>query len=171
MLDLACGQGRHALWLCRQGHAVTAVDRSAAALDTLRIQPQGDRVETIEADIEGGPWPLMRTDGHRRFDAVVVTNYLWRPLWPLLLGSLADGGVLLYETFAEGQASVGRPSRAEFLLRPAELLQVCQPLRVIAYEDGFASQPQRFVQRIAAVHAGSPDPTAAPRRYPLTPPV
>ena len=99
------------------------------------------------ADIENGPWPFAG----RQFDAVVVTNYLWRPLLPTLLASLAPGGVLIYETFAQGNETVGKPSRPDFLLRPGELLEVCRGLRVVAFEDGFQQAPDRFTQRIAAV--------------------
>ena len=117
------------------------------------------------ADIENGPWPFAG----RQFAAVVVTNYLWRPLFPTLLGSLQPGGVLIYETFTQGNETVGKPSRADFLLRPGELLEVCQALRVVAFEEGFqqaadGSAP-RFIQRIAAVRATSAG--AAPARYTL----
>lgn len=153
VLDVACGAGRHLKWLAAQGHRVTGVDRDPAALVAC-----GTAGECIAADIENGPWPLPG----RRFDAVVVTHYLWRPLWPTLLESLAPGGVLLYETFAHGQASVGRPARPEFLLQPGELLQRCAGLRTVAYEDGFLDAPARFVQRIAAVRE-TPQPDAPPR--------
>ncbi len=142
VLDVACGSGRHVRWLAEQGFVLTALDRDAEALGAL----QGI-AEVCIADIEGGPWPLPG----RRFDALVVTNYLWRPLWPRLRESLADGGVLLYETFAAGNESVGRPARADFLLHHGELLQLADGLRIVAYEDGFAEAPPRFVQRIAAV--------------------
>jgi len=151
VLDLACGGGRHLRWLAARGHRVTGIDRDAPALEPLR-----EIAEIVVADLEAGPWPLAG----RRFDAVVVTNYLWRPLWPDLLDALAPGGVLLYETFAAGNEGVGRPARAEFLLQPGELLQRCQALQVVAYEDGFLADPARFVQRIAAVRA---DPTGPQR--------
>ena len=99
------------------------------------------------ADIEGGPWPLAG----RQFDALVVTNYLWRPLMPTLLASIAPGGVLMYETFAAGNETVGKPSRPDFLLQPGELLRATEGLRTVAYEDGFETSPDRFVQRIVAV--------------------
>ena len=159
-LVLACGHGRHTRWLVRQGCHVTAVDRDAEALSTLA--DQAPQVRSVQADIEGGPWPLAA----QAFDAVVVTHYLWRPLWPHILASIADGGVLLYETFAEGNATVGKPSRPDFLLKPGELLQVCSGLRIVAYEDGFLSQPDRYVQRICAVREPS-HPGDAPPRYPL----
>lgn len=158
VLDVACGSGRHVRWLAERGLALTALDRDADALDPLRGQ-----AEVIVADIEGGPWPL---DG-RRFDALVVTNYLWRPLWPRLLESLAEGGVLLYETFAVGNQTVGKPARADFLLRHGELLSLAQGLHVVAYEDGFLDAPARFVQRIAAVRQG--EGSATPPRHALRP--
>jgi SAM-dependent methyltransferase len=144
VLDLACGSGRHVRWLSASGARVTAVDRDAAALAGLR----GIAAEVVLADLEGGDWPLP----DRCFDAVIVTNYLWRPLLPWILASVAPGGVLFHETFAHGNASVGKPSRPDFLLQPGELLDAVRPaLRVIAYEDGFTESPSRFVQRIAAV--------------------
>lgn len=142
VLDVACGAGRHMQFLAERGHAVTGVDRSPEAIEAAR--PWG---HTLLADIENGPWPFPDLT----FDALVVTNYLWRALLPTLLASLAPGGVLLYETFAAGNETVGKPSRADFLLQPGELLRVCQGLRVVAYEDGFLDDPTRFVQRIAAV--------------------
>ena len=149
VLDVACGRGRHSRWVAGRGHPGVALDRSAEALAAIGLP--AERFETVLADIEGGPWPLAG----RQFDAVVVTNYLWRPLLPTLLGSLAPGGVLIYETFAAGNETVGKPSRPDFLLQPGELLQLCQSLRTVAYEDGFetalAGTTARFVQRIAAV--------------------
>ncbi len=156
VLDVACGSGRNLRWLAGQGFAVTGVDRDAAALQALR-----DVAQTVVADIENGDWPLPG----RRFDAVIVTNYLWRPLWPTLLAALADGGVFIHETFATGQQLIGKPSRPDFLLESGELLRVCAGLRIVAFEDGFEAAPQRFVQRIAAVDAAAADPE--PPRYRL----
>lgn len=156
VLDVACGAGRHVHWFAQRGCRVTAVDRDAEALEPLHAL-----AEVQVADLEQGPWPLPG----RRFDAVVVTHYLWRPLWPALLESLAPRGWLLYETFAAGQESVGRPSNPDFLLRPGELLDVVRgTLRVVAYEDGFLAEPDRFIQRIAAVRES---PSAQPIRHPL----
>jgi SAM-dependent methyltransferase len=152
VLDVACGSGRHVHWFAARGARVTGVDRDAAAVEPLRAI-----AEIVIADIEGGPWPLPG----RRFDAVIVTNYLWRALLPTIVASVADGGVLIYETFAAGQETIGRPSNPEFLLRPGELLMAARELRVVAYEDGFESAPERFVQRVAAVREAARD--AAPR--------
>lgn len=145
VLDVACGRGRHAAWLAGLGHQVTGVDRDAQALAALPAAVTAIQAD-IEADTEAG-WPL----GAQQFDAVIVTNYLWRPLWPHILGSARAGGVLLYETFAQGNAAYGKPSRPDFLLAPGELLQVCAGWQVVAYECGQRSQPDRVVQRIAAI--------------------
>lgn len=142
VLDVACGTGRHMRWFHARNHAVTGVDIAQAAIDS--VAPLG---EAVLADIEHGPWPFTG----RQFDAVVVTHYLWRPLLPTIVASVAPGGVLIYETFAAGNETVGKPSRPDFLLRPGELLGVCQGLRVVAFEDGYLDAPPRFMQRIAAV--------------------
>ncbi len=162
VLDVACGEGRHLAWFVARGHRVVGVDRSASALAGLGLP--AEQCSTVLADIEQGPWPLPG----QQFGAVVVTNYLWRPLLPTLVASVSPGGVLIYETFALGQASIGKPSRAEFLLGPGELLEAVAGLRVVAYEDGFLEAqdawPARYVQRVAAVRASAADPAdPAPR--------
>lgn len=165
VLDLACGPGRHARWLAESGFDVLAVDREPACIDGLPASVTG-RV----ADLEQGGWPLA---GEGPFDGIVVTNYLHRPLWPHLLDALAEGGVLVYETFAAGNETVGKPARPDFLLRPGELLDVARgALRVIGYEDGFLERPElltsAFVQRLCAVReARDVSGVAPPPRYPL----
>ena len=157
VLDVACGAGRHMRWLSAQGHPVTGVDRNPEAV--AMAQSSG---EVICADIENGPWPF---DG-KTFGCVVVTHYLWRPLLPKVVASVAPGGLLIYETFAAGNESVGKPSRPDFLLQPGELLRVIEGLRTVAYEDGFEASPDRFVQRIVAVRDESPKTL---QRWPLRP--
>ena len=153
VLDVACGRGRHAHWFYERNYALALVDISQDAINSIaKIIPlPGDRCEVVVADIENGPWPFAG----RQFDAVVVTNYLWRALMPTLLASLAPGGVLIYETFTQGNETVGKPSRPDFLLRTGELLEVCSGLRIVAFEEGFHADPDgrspRFVQRITAV--------------------
>ena len=174
VLDVACGHGRHARWFHQRNHPVVLVDRSQAAVESIAIPAHA--CEAVVADIENGPWPFA----DRQFDAVVVANYLWRPLMPTLLDSLAPGGVLIYETFAQGNETVGKPSSPDFLLRPGELLDTCRTLRIVAFEDGFLEGPAgkkpRFVQRITAVREGEilarsggvvPLSASVPPRYPL----
>jgi SAM-dependent methyltransferase len=141
VLDVACGHGRHAKFFAARGCKVTAVDRDAQALEGLH-----GIAETIHADIENGPWPFVG----RKFDAVVVTNYLWRPLLPAIVDCVAAGGVLIYETFAAGNEKFGKPSRPDFLLNPGELLHACAALDVVAYQHGRLENPARIVQRVAA---------------------
>ncbi|WP_225784905.1 bifunctional 2-polyprenyl-6-hydroxyphenol methylase/3-demethylubiquinol 3-O-methyltransferase UbiG [Xenophilus sp. Marseille-Q4582] len=166
VLDVACGPGRHLHWLHAQGFAPTGVDRDPAALASLAPLAQAG-AEIVEADIEDGPWPFAG----RAFDAVLVTNYLWRPRLPDIAAAVAPGGLLIYETFAQGQESVGRPARAEFLLAPGELLRLAagEGLRVLAYEDGFLEAPApRFVQRLVAARGAAAPGT--PLRHLLRPP-
>ena len=144
VLDVACGKGRHSDMFAAAGHDVTAIDK-----DTSRLVPRAG-IEIIEADLENGsPWPLA---GHR-FDCVIVTNYLYRPLFPILINSLNPGGVLIYETFAIGNEHLGRPRNPDFLLLDGELLEaVAGTLAVIAYEAGRIDDPApAIVQRIAAI--------------------
>ena len=168
VLDVACGYGRHARWFYERNHPLALVDRAQAAINSIASIIPAHACEAVVADIENGPWPFVG----RQFAAVVVTNYLWRPLFPTLLGSLQPGGVLIYETFTQGNGTVGKPSRPDFLLRTGELLDVCKALRVVAFEDGFqqaadGSAP-RFVQRIAAVRATDAGETVdQPARYTL----
>jgi SAM-dependent methyltransferase len=143
VLDVAAGGGRHSRFLAARNHKVTAVDRDISALAT-----EAD-IESLQADLEdGSPWPLAG----RTFGGVVVTNYLHRPLFPVLLASLRPGGVLLFETFMEGNERFGRPNRPEFLLKDGELLELVRGrLAVTAYEARLVSEPKMaMVQRVAA---------------------
>ena len=143
VLDVAAGSGRHARLLARLGFEVHAVDRDKS----LFADPPAN-VALLEADLEGGPWPYKG----RKFDAVVVTNYLHRPLFPALIDSLERGGVLIYETFALGNERFGKPSNPAFLLAPGELVEAVRgKLRVIAYEDLTVEQPKpAAIQRLVA---------------------
>lgn len=143
VLDVAAGAGRHARLLARMGFEVHAVDRDAS----LFADPPPE-VKVLQADLEAGPWPYAG----RRFDAVVVTNYLHRPLLPVLVDSLESGGVLIYETFAKGNEKFGKPSNPAFLLAPGELLEAVRgTLRVLAFEDLVVSDPRpAAVQRLCA---------------------
>jgi SAM-dependent methyltransferase len=152
VLDLACGRGRHARYLAGLGYRVEALDRDSAALATLEGVAG---VATRCADVEGSPWPY----GAGRFDGIVVTNYLHRPLMGGLLDALGPGGVLIYETFALGNEKLGRPSNPEFLLRPGELLQWVEGrFNVLAFEQGLVDQPKpAVIQRICAAQRGVED--------------
>jgi SAM-dependent methyltransferase len=147
VLDLACGHGRHARYLSQLGFRVVGVDRDAGALAELATHG----IATLEADLERDPWPYPG----REFEAIVVCNYLWRPIFPLILDALASGGVLIYETFMAGNERHGRPTNPDFLLGPGELLdRVHGRLQVVAFEQGFVSRPKpAVIQRLCAVNA------------------
>jgi SAM-dependent methyltransferase len=152
-LDLACGAGRHSRLLAEKGHAVVAVDRN----ENMLALAASDGIRTMLVDLETGDpaqsWPFEAN----RFAGIVVTNYLHRPLWPSLIVSLAENGVLIYETFARGNEQFGKPSNPDFLLARGELLEVAREygLRVVAYEDGLVSSPKpAVVQRICMIKPG-----------------
>lgn len=148
ILDVAAGGGRHTRLARARGYTATAVDIDVAGLAELRADPG---VEILAADLEGDAWPL----GERRFAGVIVANYLHRPLLPRLIAAVAEGGTLIYETFAEGNEAFGKPSNPDFLLKPGELLDAVRgTLTVVAYEHGKIEAPRHAViQRIAAVRA------------------
>lgn len=148
VLDVACGDGRHSRWFAGRGHPVVAVDRDTSAVADLA---EHDRVTVVTADLESPGAPPF---AGQRFAAVVVTYYLHRPLLRHLVGAVDTGGVLLYETYAQGQERFGRPTNPDWLLRPGELLAATDGLRVIAYEDLVEDTPRgpAALQRICAVH-------------------
>jgi SAM-dependent methyltransferase len=159
VLDLAAGRGRHARFLGSRGAQVLALDRDAEALAGLA------NVANVTArvlDLEGSAWPLPG----ERFDAIVVTNYLYRPHFPHLRAALANDGVLLYETFAMGNEAYGRPSNPDHLLCEGELLSLAAlppaPMTVVAFEQGLVTGGTRpaVVQRVAAVGSARPWPPA-----------
>jgi SAM-dependent methyltransferase len=146
VLDVACGRGRHTRYFLKRGHRVVAIDRDVSWIADLVANPQ---LEAVQLDLEKGePFPS------RRFEGVVVTNYLHRPLLPDLVGAVASGGVLIYETYAKGHERLGSPSNPDFLLDPGELLEAVRGrLEVIAYEDVAESEPRpAVVQHICAVN-------------------
>ena len=149
-LDLACGSGRHARLLAARGLRVTALDREPVALAAAK----GPGIATLAHDLEaaGSVWPFAPG----RFNGIVVTNYLHRPLFDAIAAALAPGGILIYETFAQGNEVFGKPSNPDFLLAPGELLDLAARggLRVLAYEDGVVMHPKPArEQRLCAAGA------------------
>ncbi|MDN5869618.1 MAG: hypothetical protein L0H73_02685 [Nitrococcus sp.] len=145
VLDLACGRGRHTHLILDHGHPVTAVD-----IDLSRLTRQHPQLEAIEADLERGAWLL---DG-RRFAAVVVVNYLWRPILANIVGAVETGGVLVYTTFGRGQERFGKPTNPDFLLQPGELLEAVRgELTVHAYEYGEMPMPSGQIAVRQSIYA------------------
>ncbi|MEQ9606217.1 MAG: methyltransferase domain-containing protein [Kiloniellaceae bacterium] len=152
VLDLACGSGRHSRLFLDRGHPVLAVDRDLSRLGDLAAHP---RLEALACDLEDGRVPAFF---QRRFGAIVVTNYLHRPLFGPLAAALAPGGILLYETFAKGNERFGKPRNPAFLLEEGELLHAFQDkLKVIAYEDVVVETPRPAALQRLCAQAGSAD--------------
>ena len=154
-LDVATGSGRHARLAHGLGYSVTALDRDLFRVADLANIPD---ITLLQADLEdGSPWPLPG----QTFNAVIVTNYLHRPILPAIIAAVAPDGLLLYETFAQGNERFGRPSNPNFLLRPGELLEAVRGrLTPVAYEHVTLSSPPgtpvAIVQRIAAAGPNHP---------------
>jgi len=156
VLDVACGNGRHSRFLAKLGYRICAVDRDVSGVEDL-IGTAG--IEVVEADLETQSWPFAG----RTFDGIVVVNYLYRPLVPHLRLALADGGVLIYQTFARGNEKYGRPRNPDFLLQDGELLDMFgDGLRVVAYESGLVEgETPAVVQRLCAINR-APDAEVPP---------
>jgi SAM-dependent methyltransferase len=147
VLDVACGSGRHGRFFRSLGHPVVMLDRDITKVVDMASD---DEVEIVARDLESGrPWPLAG----RQFAGVIVVNYLYRPILPALVASVAPGGALIYDTFAVGNEAYGHPSNPDFLLHREELLISVRPeLVVMAYEDVEETDPRPAVrQRVLAV--------------------
>jgi SAM-dependent methyltransferase len=139
VLDVAAGGGRHSVLFAERGLEVVAVDKAPQTIPGVRF---------VGADLEnGGPWPFVG----QRFAAIVVTNYLHRPLFARIVESLAEGGLLIYETFMAGNERYGRPSNPAFLLQEGELLRAFPSLSPVAFEQGYVERPKpAMIQRLCA---------------------
>jgi len=153
VLDLACGNGRHARHLADLGHRVTAIDIDLSGVIDLS---EDDRIELVEHDLENAPWPFA----DRRFGGIIVTNYLYRPLYPTLVTALTGGGALIYATFAAGNERFGHPRNPAFLLNPGELLDAfTTDLHIVAYDHGRVDEPRPAMrQRLCAIRKKGSDP-------------
>lgn len=150
VLDVACGNGRNGRNCLALGHRVVFLDVNVAAVADLVGHP---KAEVLAADLEAGaPWPLSG----RRFAAILVVNYLYRPLMAQLFAALAPGGLLLYETFSHAQTLTGRPPRnPDHLLMPGELLRLTHgTLTPVAFEEGLLAEDPfpGIKQRLLAVN-------------------
>lgn len=146
VLDLACGNGRHTRFALDQGFRVMAIDINLTDVEDLLDRTN---LAVMETDLEEGFWPL----GNAQFDGIIVTNYLHRPLFPHIVGALAPGGVLIYETFMAGNEAYGRPANPDFLLQPNELKDVCKRLDIVAFEQGLEGDDKPAVkQKIVAIN-------------------
>lgn len=144
VLDIACGKGRHTRAALDAGMKVTAIDKDTSGLRDLLTNPN---LEIITSDLETKRWPLDA----RTFDAVIVTNYLWRPLFPYIVNAISSGGHVLYETFAIGNEKFGKPGNLGFLLQPGELINAFQDsCQTLEFWEGLEVDPKSaYRQRYA----------------------
>lgn len=157
ILDLATGQGRHALYLASQGYSVTAIDRDSDALRTIQHEIQNSNISNVliqAQDLEDGS-PNSLNLGTELYEGIIVFFYLYRPLFPSLIKALRRGGVLMYETFLIDNHRIhNHPRREEFCLQHNELFELTQGLRVVHYEEGAQQgsngQDQIFTARMIA---------------------
>src|SRR5258708_15665191 len=146
-LDIACGTGRHALFLTARGQHVTAVDFSSVALDTLELRARSTHtpvrrsrvvraagrhlrggLELIQANLEEMQLP------ERRFDLIICIRYLQRSLFPQIVRALRPDGVLLMETFTRAQLEFTcGPRNSPSLLETGELPEPFPSLCVLFY--------------------------------------
>jgi SAM-dependent methyltransferase len=147
VLDLACGSGRHTRYILDRNHKVTALDKDISKASDLASNPN---VYLVQADLEiTAPWPFP----DKKFSGIIVTNYLYRPLFPILLAALAEGGILIYETFAIGNEQYGPPRNPAFLLKKGELLEYAKGhLNIVAFEQGVVEgvDHPKVIQRVCA---------------------
>lgn len=146
VLDVACGRGRHALLLASAGFDVHAIDRDPEAIAFLEATAERLHLSLSceVVDLETDPLPVLPGP----CDAVLVFNYLHRPLLPALRGALAPGGRLFYETFTVQQAERGHPKNPDFLLEAGELSRSMAPLTVLRSREG--EFDGRFVASVVA---------------------
>tara|TARA_B100000686_G_C16751726_1_gene952950 strand:+ start:1455 stop:2126 length:672 start_codon:yes stop_codon:yes gene_type:complete len=145
ILDIAAGSGRHTQYLLDKDHAVVSIDKDVSHLAHIK----NSRLSIAKVDLEvPGSWPFKSA----AFAGIIVTNYLHRPLFPHIIKALATGGLLVYETFAQGNQKFGKPTNPNYLLAPGELIRLTQEhLHIVAYEDVTVSQPKSArIQRICA---------------------
>jgi len=136
VIDLACGEGRHALALAARGIPVVGVDRDGASLRNLQARARAERlpIRGLQADLEASP---SLPFGPARCGALLVFRYLHRPLCAALAASLRPGGLLLYETFTTAQRELGQgPKNPAFLLEPGELQKLFPQLEVLESWEG-----------------------------------
>lgn len=131
VLDAAAGSGRHALFLARRHCRVVAIDRDPRNVAAIRDAATGLAVQAIEGDIENFCFLP------ERFDAIVNTFFLFRPLLPQYLATLRPNGLLFFRTFTTDHIDVlgNEKPRRDFLLRPGELRAAFQSLNIVHYEE------------------------------------
>lgn len=148
VLDLACGFGRNGLFCLEQGCEVTFAERNELALQDVASKVGGQAGHFWQVDLEvPDSQPLM----DKSYDGVLVFRYLHRPLMSALLNAIQPGGVLVYETFTEQQAEVGRPTNPDFLLKSGELASYVDGWDIKHSFEGQDTETGSYIAQIVAV--------------------
>jgi len=152
-LDLACGRGRHALFLAERGFTVTAIDSSSEALAQLRNEAtlRALAIETREVDLETSP-ELPPSS----YDVILLLFYLQRSLLPSLREAVRPGGIAVVRTFSSAGPFPGGPANPDFVLRPGELLEVFAGWEILRHEEGI--EPSSKGGSVAGIVARRPLP-------------
>ena len=150
VLDLACGRGRNGLFLLKNNIPVTFVDKKEEAL--LNISAGIDKqinasYRCLQIDLESGKSNLLESE---KFGAILVFNYLHRPLFPLIRSAVSKGGLIFYETFTVRQRNFGRPKNSDYLLEEGELLKKFEGWEIIDYFEGVKVDPTRSIASLVA---------------------
>jgi len=150
VLDLACGSGRNGLFLIENNIRVKFVDKNEKALAEIYSsikKNRGQRYKCLQTDLEKGENSLFEPE---RFGAILVFNYLHRPLFPLIRSAILKGGLIFYETFTTANTEFGKPKNPNYLLKEGELLEKFEGWEIIEYFEGIKLDPQRSIASIVA---------------------
>ena len=144
--DIACGKGRHTRLLLRRGFFVVAFDKDVSG---LRDIPPTPNLRVVEVDLEADNECLKHP---KEFSAIIVVNYLHRPLFDNLIHALKPGGILIYQTFMVGNERYGRPHNTDYLLKENELsTRLEAEFRIIEFDQGYIEYPKpAVIQKICA---------------------
>jgi len=131
-LDIACGSGRHALFLAERGFEVTAVDISPVALarGAERARKKSLSISWQQADLENCTLEAAT------YGLIVNIDYLQRSLLPVIKAALKVGGFVIFETYLIDQQTIGHPKNPNYLLQHNELLESFRDFRVLYYREG-----------------------------------
>jgi 2-polyprenyl-3-methyl-5-hydroxy-6-metoxy-1,4-benzoquinol methylase len=153
VLDLACGEGRHALKAAQWGASVVAVDRDEAKIEAGREAAARLGVEVDFRKVElTGDWPAFG-----EFEVVLVFNYLDRARIEDVKAAVRSGGTLLLETYLEWQRALGwGPTKDEHLLAPGELARLVSPFEVLHGREVFEPIDANKIRAVASIAAQKP---------------
>jgi SAM-dependent methyltransferase len=164
VLDLACGRGRNGLYLLQHDIPVTFADINNEALEHVKLNigsvnaNKQDIAQYWQTDFEQEPI-LTCNNSHplhgKLFSAIIVFRYLHRPLFDHIKASVKPRGMIIYQTFTEQQAQLGRPKNPNFLLKSGELLEIFTDWEIVHSFEGVVScannESKQAIAQIVAI--------------------